>query len=221
MTSPHTDKTSLRLRKHFLSGLAIGSPVVLTLWLVWSVIVMIDGWVMPLIPKSTIAADGILRQVPGIGVVIFLVVTVALGIVAKGFFGRSLVRIGDAIIARVPVVRTVYSSIKQIVETVLGQDGPKFQKACLIEYPRKGIWSIAFVSTDARGEVLRRVSQDGEAVVSVFLPTTPNPMSGFLLFVKESDAQILDMGVDDAVKLVISAGLVYPQDLPAVKSPSV
>ncbi|MFZ3584806.1 DUF502 domain-containing protein [Loktanella sp. DJP18] len=211
---PKTEsKTSTRLRKHFLSGLAVGSPVVLTLWLVWSIVMMIDGWVLPLIPKNTISADGILRQVPGIGVLIFLVLTVALGIIAKGFFGRTLVRLGDAIINRVPVVSSIYTSIKQIVETILGQDGPKFQKACLIEYPRKDVWSIAFVSTDAKGEIVNHVAPGGERVLSVFLPTTPNPMSGFLLFVKEQDAQMLDMGIDDAVKLIISAGLVYPQDL--------
>lgn len=213
MTDKPDEKPIAELRRHFLTGLAIGAPVVLTLWLVWSAIVMIDGWVMPLIPKTTIAADGFLRQVPGIGVIIFLITTVALGILAKGLIGRSLVKMGDGIMSRVPVVRTIYSSLKQIMETILGQDGPKFQKACLIEYPRKGVWSIAFVSTDARGEIARHAGQDGEPVLSVFLPTTPNPTSGFLLFVPERDTRMLDMGVDDAVKLVISAGLVYPQDL--------
>jgi len=214
MTDKPDEKPAAELRRHFLTGLAIGAPVVLTLWLVWSAIVMIDGWVMPLIPKTTIAADGFLRQVPGIGVVIFLFTTVALGILAKGLIGRSLVKVGDGIMSRVPVVRTIYSSLKQIMETILGQDGPKFQKACLVEYPRKGMWSIAFVSTDARGEIKRQTSENGEAILSVFLPTTPNPTSGFLLFVPENEARMLDMGVDDAVKLVISAGLVYPQDLP-------
>jgi uncharacterized membrane protein len=214
MTStPSDDRAIVRLRKHFLSGLAVGAPVVLTLWLVWSAIMMIDGWVVPFIPKTIIPADGLLRQAPGIGVIIFLFLTVALGIIAKGLIGRTVVRLGDASIARVPVVRTIYGSIKQIMETIIGQDGPKFQKTCLIEYPRKGLWSIAFVSTNARGEIEKKVSEDGEAILSVFLPTTPNPTSGFLLFVKESEARMLDMGVDDAVKLVISAGLVYPQDL--------
>lgn len=214
MTDKPDEKPIAELRRHFLTGLAIGAPVVLTLWLVWSAIVMIDGWVLPLIPKTTIPADGFLRQVPGIGVVIFLFTTVALGILAKGLIGRSLVRFGDGLMSRVPVVRTIYSSLKQIMETILGQDGPKFQKACLIEYPRKGLWSIAFVSTNARGEIARSTGENGEPILSVFLPTTPNPTSGFLLFVPESEARMLDMGVDDAVKLVISAGLVYPQDLP-------
>lgn len=214
MSPPPTDtSTATSLRKHFLSGLAVGAPIVLTLWLVWSAIVMIDGWVLPLIPRTTIPADGILRQVPGIGVAIFLFLTVALGIIAKGLIGRTLVKLGDGLISRVPVVRSIYGSLKQIIETILGQDGPKFQKACLIEYPRKGIWSIAFVSTNARGEIVRHISQDGSPILSVFLPTTPNPTSGFLLFVKEADAKILDMGIDQAVKLVISAGLVYPQDI--------
>jgi uncharacterized membrane protein len=112
-----------------------------------------------------------------------------------------------------PVVRSIYNGLKQIAETVFAQTETNFDTACLVEYPRKGIWAIAFVSTRARGEIDRRIPRD-ESLVSVFLPTTPNPTSGFLLFVPRSDVVELDMTVEDAAKLVISAGLVYPPEVP-------
>jgi len=190
-------------------GLAVGAPVALTLWLVWAAIEMIDGKVMPLIPKSLVPAENILRMVPGAGVLIFFVAAVILGIMTRGFVGRLFVRLSDRFFDRLPVVRSIYSSVKQITDTVFGQDSPKFEKACLVEYPRPGSWAIAFISTEAKGEIAAQIG-DNEPLLSLFVPTTPNPTSGFLLFVKPEDVVILDMGIDDAVKLVISAGLVYP-----------
>ena len=108
-----------------------------------------------------------------------------------------------------PVVRSIYNGVKQIAETVFAQSERSFEKACLIEYPRKGIWAIGFVSTSAKGEIAKRAKTDAE-MMSIFLPTTPNPTSGFLLFVPKEDVIELDMTVEDAAKLVISAGLVYP-----------
>ena len=110
-------------------------------------------------------------------------------------------------------MRTIYSGIKQISETVFAQTERNFEKACLVQYPRKGIWAIAFISTHAKGEIVQK-AETGGRLMSVFLPTTPNPTSGFLLFVPEEDVIILDMSIEDAAKLVISAGLVYPDDLP-------
>ncbi len=197
------------LRRHFLMGIAVGAPIVLTLWLVWSAIEMIDARVMPLIPKTIVPAESILRMVPGVGVMIFFVAAVILGILTRGWAGRAFVRTGEAILERLPVIRTIYSSVKQITDTVFGQDSPKFEKACLVEYPRKETWSIGFISTQAKGEISAKLS-DGKKLLSLFVPTTPNPTSGFLLFAHPDEVIMLDMGVDDAVKLVISAGLVYP-----------
>ena len=208
MTQPNKPKDG-RIRRLFLTGLAVGAPVVLTLWLVWSAIEMIDSRIMPLVPKTVVPADSLFRVVPGAGVLIFFVAAVLLGVLTRGWIGRTLVRTGDRLFERVPVIRSVYSSVKQITDTVFGQDSPKFEKACLVEYPRKGTWSIGFVSTEAKGEIAERLA-DETGMLSVFVPTTPNPTSGFLLFVKPQDVTLLDMGVDDAVKLVISAGLVYP-----------
>ena len=209
-----TDKPakSSGLRRHFLTGLAVGAPVVLTLWLSWRAIVMIDGAVMPLVPRSIVATDSLFRVIPGAGVLIFFVSAVFLGIVTRGFLGRWLVKFSDRIFDRVPVIRTVYGSVKQITDAVFGQDTPKFERACMIEYPRRGCWSIGFISTEARGEIADTISCD--ATLSIFVPTTPNPTSGFLLFCRRDEVVLLDMGVDDAAKLVISAGLVYPSERP-------
>ena len=218
---PPPPKRSLfaRMRANFLTGLVVIAPVGLTIWLIWTVVGWIDGWVLPLVPNSyqpdkfiqnLLGLDPEVQiNIRGIGVVIFLVFTMVVGWMAKGLIGRSLIRFGESLVERTPVVRSVYSGIKQISETVFAQSERSFETACIIEYPRKGIWALGFVSTTTRGEVSTR-GNDGRPMLSVFLPTTPNPTSGFLLFVPEEDVIELDMTVEDAAKLVISAGLVYP-----------
>ena len=141
--------------------------------------------------------------------IVFFVFTIFIGWIAKGYIGRSLIRWAESLVERTPVVRSIYSGIKQISETVFAQTESSFEKACLIEYPRKGIWAIGFISTTAKGEI-RDKGGNSSDMLSVFLPTTPNPTSGFLLFVPAEDVIELDMSVEDAAKLVISAGLVYP-----------
>jgi len=208
-----------RLRGNFLTGLVVIAPVGLTIWLIWTVVGWIDGFVLPLVPfryhpdrliQDLLGLDPSLQiNVRGIGVIIFLLFTVLVGVMAKGLIGRSLIRFAESLVERTPVVRSVYSGIKQISETIFAQSESSFESACLIEYPRKGIWAIGFISTDAKGEIASKSQGTGE-VASVFLPTTPNPTSGFLLFVPKRDLIMLDMTVEDAAKLVISAGLVYP-----------
>ena len=134
--------------------------------------------------------------------------TALVGYLTKNLLGRQLVHLAEDWVERMPVVRSIYNALKQIVETVLSQSQTSFKHACLIEYPRKDLWAIAFVSTETRGEILARTPS--EAMMSVFLPTTPNPTSGFLLFVPKEDVVLLDMTVEEAAKLVISAGLVSP-----------
>jgi uncharacterized membrane protein len=208
-----------RARGNFLTGLVVIAPVGLTIWLIWSVVGWIDGFVLPLVPvryhpdrliQDLLGLDPSVQiNVRGIGVVIFLFFTVFIGWVAKGIIGRSLIRFAESLVERTPVVRSIYSGIKQISETIFAQNERSFETACLIEYPRKGIWAIGFISTAAKGEIAER-SESGGDIMSVFLPTTPNPTSGFLLFVPRRDVTVLDMTVEDAAKLVISAGLVYP-----------
>lgn len=205
-----------RFRANFLTGLVVVAPVGLTLWLIWTVTGWIDGWVLPFVPANY-QPDRLLRDifgentainVRGVGVVVFLLFTVVVGWVAKGLLGRSLIAWGENLVDRMPVVRSIYNGVKQVAETVFNQTEAKFDRACMIEYPRPGIWAIGFVSTVAKGEILRRLPDD--EVMTVFLPTTPNPTSGFLLYVPKREVTILDMSVEDAAKLIISAGLVYP-----------
>lgn len=197
------------LRASFLTGVVVIAPVWLTIWLIWSVVGWIDGFVLPLVPQNLRPEQYIGINLRGVGVFIFLIFTVIVGWIAKGLIGRSLIRFAESLVERMPVVRSIYSGIKQISETVFAQSERSFEKACLIQYPRKGIWAIGFISTTAKGEVARR-AETGGALMSVFVPTTPNPTSGFLLFFPKEDVIELDMSVEDAAKLVISAGLVYP-----------
>ncbi len=224
------------LRSSFLTGLVVVLPIVLTVYLIWTVVGWIDGWVLPFIPQS-IQPPHLLQQlictplplgatpeqiadqpfycqsgglnVRGVGVVIFLVFTVVVGWAARGIFGRSFLRFAERLVDRTPIVRTLYNGIKQIAETVFAQTDTNFEKACLIEYPKSGIWAIGFISTRAKGEISEKLAAHGE-IMSVFVPTTPNPTSGFLLYAPTRDIIMLDMKIEDAAKLIISAGLVYP-----------
>ena len=206
-----------RLRTSFLTGIVVIAPVALTIWLIWSVIGWFDGFVLPFVPDAyrpeqilnTIFGYDLKLNIRGVGVVVFLVFATLVGWLAKGLIGRSFIKYAENLVNRMPVVRSFYSGIKQIAETVFAQQERSFEKACMIEYPRKGIWAIGFISTTAKGEIAERNSSKGP-MVSVFVPTTPNPTSGFLLFFPKADIVELDMSIEDAAKLVISAGLVYP-----------
>ena len=201
-----------KLRNNFLTGLAVIIPVFITAYLIWSTISLIDGWVLPLIPEKYTIDKFIGIDVKGIGVVIFLLFTVIIGSLTKGYFGRTILKSAESLVDRMPVVRSIYNGIKQIAETIFNQSNNSFERACLVEYPRKGIWAVAFVSTKTKGEVNSKLGENKD-LHSIFLPTTPNPTSGFLLFLPEKDIVFLDMSVEDAAKLVISAGLVTPKDI--------
>ena len=205
------------LRNSFLTGVVVIAPVGLTVWLIWSVIGWVDGVVLPFVPSryqpenilNTFLGLDIKLQLRGLGVVFFLIFTTFVGWLAKGLLGRSLIRSAERFVNRMPIVRSIYSGVKQIAETVFSQADRSFEKACIVQYPRKGIWAVGFISTPAKGEIRARVN-DAQNLLSVFVPTTPNPTSGFLLFFPAEDVIELDMSIEDAAKLVISAGLVYP-----------
>ena len=207
------------LRNSFLTGVVVIAPVGLTVWLIWSVIGWVDGVVLPFVPSryqpenilNTFLGLDIQLQLRGLGVVFFLIFTTFVGWLAKGLLGRSLIRSAERFVNRMPVVRSIYSGVKQIAETVFSQADRSFEKACIVQYPRKGIWAVGFISTPAKGEIRARVN-DAQNLLSVFVPTTPNPTSGFLLFFPAEDVIELDMSIEDAAKLVISAGLVYPNE---------
>ncbi len=198
------------MRANFLTGLAVVLPTILTFYVVWAFAGFVDDRILPLIPDAFNPLIHYEVQIRGVGIIVFVVFTTFVGAVAKGYFGRQVVRLVEAAVDRTPIVRWIYNGAKQIIETILNQQNATFQTACLVEYPRKGIWAVAFISTSASGEVLEKADQ-GE-MLSIFLPTTPNPTSGFLLFVPRRDIIVLDMEIDDAAKLVISAGLVVPHE---------
>ena len=205
-----------RLRSNFLSGIVIFAPISITIYLLWIFVDFVDRRVLSALPPGWNPQEYSPIALPGLGLVVFFVFVAALGALTKGFFGRQLFRMGEQLVDRMPVVRSIYTTLKQIVETIFARSGEdNFDQVCLIEYPRKGLWAIAFVTTDTSGEVAERNRAEGD-MVSVFLPTTPNPTSGFLLFVPRRDVTLLDMSVEDAAKMVISAGLVTPPYPPPV-----
>lgn len=208
------------LRASFLTGLAVVLPTGLTIYFIWTAIGWIDSWVLPLLPAH-LRPDAIIDHyfgteaifpLRGVGVIVFLVFTISIGWIAKGFFGRSLITWGEKLVGKMPIVRSLYKGLKQITETLFSQDGTNFENACLFEYPKPGVWALGFVTTSAKGEIKTVLEERGlEKLVSIFLPTTPNPTSGYLLYVPESQIIYLDMKIEDTAKLIISAGLVYPQ----------
>ena len=199
-----------RLRNYFLTGLIIVGPVGITIYVLWWFINLVDGWVKPWVPVTYLPETYLPFTVPGVGLIFSITALIIIGALTANLFGRTLVSYGEMMLDRMPVVRNVYRALKQIFETVLSQSSASFQKVGLIEYPRKGLYAIVFVSTTTKGEIDKKV-REGETLLSIFLPTTPNPTSGFLLFVPEKDVLVLDMSVEEAAKLVISAGLVVPK----------
>lgn len=196
-----------RLRAYFFAGILVTAPIGITLYLTWLMIAFIDGQVTPLIPARYNPETYLPFGIPGLGVVVAVVFLTLVGALTAGFLGRLLVRASDRVMQRMPVVRNIHSALKQILETVLAQQSKAFRQVVLVEYPRRGIWTLGFITGQTLGEV-QNVTQ--EEVLNVFVPTTPNPTSGFLLFVPRSDALVLSMSVEDGIKMVISGGIVTP-----------
>jgi uncharacterized membrane protein len=199
-----------RLRNYFLTGLVIAGPVGITAYLTWSIVQWIDGWIKPLIPGNYNPDTYLPFPVPGVGLIVAFFGLVVIGFLTANIAGRTLVSYGESLLGRMPVVRNLHSGLKQIFETILAERSNSFKKAAIIQYPRPGLWAIVFIATNARGEVAHKLHEYNEDVTAVFLPTTPNPTSGFLLFVPRDEIIELDMTVEAAAKLVISAGLVSP-----------
>ncbi|WP_169569116.1 DUF502 domain-containing protein [Sneathiella limimaris] len=198
-----------RLRTYFLTGIVITAPIGITVYLTYVFVDFVDANVTPLIPARYNPETYLPFSVPGLGLFVAVLVLILIGFFTANFLGRSLLHFGERIVSRMPVIRTIYTALKQIIETVLAQSSTSFRDVVLIEYPRKGLWAIAFVTSEAEGEI---ADLDDEAMISVFLPTTPNPTSGFLLFVPKKDLKFLHMSVEEGVKLVISAGMIWPEE---------
>lgn len=207
--APNRPGFGRHLTNWFLTGLVIAGPVAITIYVAWWVIGAIDNFVKPLIPEQYNPDSYLPIHVPGFGLLVAALAITIFGFLAANLVGRSLVQFGERMLNRLPIVSTLYRGLKQIFETVVNQSSQSFRQVGLIQYPRKGLWAIVLVSTPAKGEILQNI--EGDEVLSCFLPTTPNPTSGFLLFIPRTEIKILDMGTEDAAKLIISAGLVSPE----------
>lgn len=198
-----------RLRANFIAGVLVTAPIAITLFVAWQLLQFIDALVTPWIPAVYNPNTYLPFGVPGIGLVVVVALLTAIGALTTVFLGRSLLRISERLLARMPFVRSVYSATKQIFQTILAHKSEAFRQVVLIEYPRRGVWALGFVTSPTKGEIQNLA---GEDLVNVFLPTTPNPTSGFLLFVPRSDAIVLTMTVEEAAKTIISGGIVTPPD---------
>lgn len=207
---PPRQRFITRFRNYFFTGLVICAPLAITVYLTWSLIEWVDGWVKPYLPNQYNPDEYLPFTIPGFGVLVAVTIISTVGFLTANLIGRSIIGYGEYLLSRMPLVRNIYSALKQIFETVFREDSDSFQSVVLVEYPRRDLWALAFVATDTLGEVQARLDNPAGKTVSVFLPTTPNPTSGFLLFVPAEDVIPLDMGVEEAAKLVISAGLVAP-----------
>jgi uncharacterized membrane protein len=202
------------LRNSFLTGIVIATPVGVTIFLITSFVGFVDSTVKPLIParynpETYLPGD---FTIPGLGVAIAVLLLTLLGAFAANIFGRSLIGMGERILDGVPLVRNVYGALKQIVETVFNGKQNSFKEVVLIEYPMKGLWVVAFVSAEGNETLKKNISED---VIGLFVPTTPNPTSGFLIYTPRSQTIHIDMSVEEAAKLIISFGMVSPDKLPA------
>jgi uncharacterized membrane protein len=206
-----------RLRNYFLTGLIIAGPLAVTLSIVWWCINLVDGWVKPVVPDIYAWLRAIVpgsylpsgTSLPGIGLLTAVIGLTVIGALAANLLGRTLLSYAEFFVGGIPVLRSVYKPVKQIFETVLSQGDSNFRKAGLIEFPRKGVYSLVFVSGETRGEIPAKLPP-GEDMVTVFMPSCP-PTSGFLMFVRRSQLIVLDMSVEEAAKMVLSAGIVSPE----------
>jgi uncharacterized membrane protein len=197
-----------RLRNYFLTGLVVAAPIGLTVYIVSWFVDLIDRWFVPLIPAQLQPEHYLPFDIPGLGLLIALVLLTALGALTANFFGQAILNFAERLVERMPIVRGIYSALKQIFETVLSQSAPSFRQVALVEYPRKGSYTLGFITAPARGEI---AEVTGQELIGVYVPTTPNPTSGFLLYLPREDVKILDMPVEDGLKMIISLGIVEPK----------
>lgn len=200
-----------RFRTWFLTGLVIAGPLAVTAWIVWWFIGTVDGWIKPLIPVKYWPETLFSVRIPGIGLVVALIGLTLLGFLAANLAGRTLISIGEMMLDRMPVVRGLYKSVKQIFETVFSQSGTSFRKVGLVEFPAKGMWTVVFISTPPSDQLSRALPAAGE-YTSVFLPCTPNPTTGFYFYLPARDVIEIDLTPDEAAKLIMSAGLIQPDE---------
>lgn len=208
------------MKKYLVAGLLVWMPLAITLWVLAWLLGAIDGmfaWVLSgtqaVLPQSAHASIEQLRHVPGLSVLAMAGLLILTGVFVANIFGQWWLRQWDRLLHKIPIVKSIYSSVKQVSDTLFSSSGNAFREAVLVQYPRAGSWTIAFVTGKPSGEVASHLPGD---FISVYVPTTPNPTSGFFLMMPRADVRALSMSVDEALKYVISMGVVAPPTLPAV-----
>jgi uncharacterized membrane protein len=197
-----------RIRNYFLTGLVVAGPLAVTAWLIWTIVTWVDGLVRPFIPPSYRPETYLPWPIPGTGLVLAFVVLTLLGFLTANLVGRTLVGWGEGLLSHMPIVRPIYRTMKQVFETLFSKNGSSFRQVALVEFPAPGMWSLVFLSQPPSGDLIEKLPK-GEHV-SVFLPCTPNPTTGFFFYIKHTDLVILDISVENAMTLLISAGVVQP-----------
>ncbi len=196
-------------RRYIMAGLLVWLPLGVTILVIKMLVELMDR-ILLLLPARYQPEQLLGMHIPGLGVIVAVTVVLGTGIVVANLFGRKLVHLWESLLARIPLVRSIYSAVKQIAETMFSSNGKSFRKVLLVEYPRKGLWTLAFQTGTEVGEAQRKT---GREVINIFIPTTPNPTSGFLILVPKEDVVELDMSVDEGLRMIISMGLVVPKSL--------
>ena len=199
------------LRTSFVTGIVVAAPIGITIFLVWSFVSFVDNNVRPVVLGM---APPVWREfmneyaaIPGLGLLLLMVGLTVLGMLTANMVGRTVVGLGDEIAHRTPIVGTIYKTLKQIIQTVIAQSEPAFKQVCLIEYPSKGIWRLAFLIGQAKGEIQASFAHE---MATIFMPSTPNPMTGYVMFMPKDSVRLLDMSIEDGAKMLVSAGIVAP-----------
>jgi len=194
------------MKKYLIAGLLVWMPLGVTFLVIRAIVGFLDK-ILLWLPQAYQPDNLLGIHIPGLGVALAIILVLVTGMIVANFLGKRIVVAWEGLLARIPIVRTLYAGIKQIMEAVLATDAKSFSKVLLLEYPRKGVWSFAFMTSDNLGEVQEKTTAK---VISVFIPTTPNPTSGFVLMVPEEDVIELEMSVEDGLKMIISMGVVVP-----------
>ena len=202
-------KLGAKLRAYLFTGILVTAPVAITFYLAYKLILWVDVFVTKILPPQYNFVNYMPMTIPGFGLLFLIGFLMLVGMFAAGFLGRFFIRLGEWFVAKMPLVSSVYSLLKQIFETVFSSKTQAFKKVVMLEYPRKGIWILGLVSADLQGEIEEKLPDE---MINVFIPTTPNPTSGFLIFVPKKDVIEMDMSVEDAIKFIVSGGLVEPKD---------
>jgi uncharacterized membrane protein len=208
-----------RLRNYFLTGLIVGGPLAITLYITWWFIKLVDAWVKPFVPRAYLPESYLPFTIPGFGLIVALTALTLLGFLTANLVGRSFINLGETALDRMPVIRGIYRGVKQIFETVFKQDGNSFRQVGLIEWPGEGLWSLCFITEPAQGALAAALP--GKEHLCVFVPCTPNPTTGYLVIMERSRVKEVDLTTDEAFKLLMSMGIIQPTDRVAPPLPGV